>query len=152
MEPALAELISVSKSYAHIPVLKGVDFSVRAGEVHALLGGNGAGKSTLMKILAGLVTASGGHVRIGDQPLSPASPAQAQAMGLYLVPQEAHIFPNQSVLENVCIGLPQAASAYRARVKDLIADWSSFRISCTSCARCLTGLPCCAMAMSCTAL
>jgi len=122
MKPALAELISVSKSYAHIPVLKGVDFSVRAGEVHALLGGNGAGKSTLMKILAGLVTASGGRVRIGDQPLSPATPAQAQAMGLYLVPQEAHIFPNQSVLENVCIGLPQAASAYRARVKNLIAQ------------------------------
>ncbi|WP_417275546.1 autoinducer 2 ABC transporter ATP-binding protein LsrA [Celeribacter halophilus] len=121
MKPALAELISVSKSYAHIPVLKGVDFSVYAGEVHALLGGNGAGKSTLMKILAGLVTPTGGQVRIGGKTLSPATPSQAQAMGLYLVPQEAHIFPNQSVLENVCVGLPQAASAYRSRVKDLIS-------------------------------
>ncbi|PZX09840.1 autoinducer 2 ABC transporter ATP-binding protein LsrA [Celeribacter halophilus] len=121
MKPALAELISVSKNYAHIPVLKGVDFSVYAGEVHALLGGNGAGKSTLMKILAGLVTPTGGQVRIGGKALSPATPSQAQAMGLYLVPQEAHIFPNQSVLENVCVGLPQAASAYRSRVKDLIA-------------------------------
>lgn len=121
MKPALAELISVSKSYAHIPVLKGVDFSVYAGEVHALLGGNGAGKSTLMKILAGLVTPTGGQVRIGGKALSPATPSQAQAMGLYLVPQEAHIFPNQSVLENVCVGLPQAASAYRSRVKDLIS-------------------------------
>ncbi len=121
MKPALAELISVSKNYAHIPVLKGVDFSVYAGEVHALLGGNGAGKSTLMKILAGLVTPTGGQVRIGGKALSPATPSQAQAMGLYLVPQEAHIFPNQSVLENVCVGLPQAASAYRSRVKDLIS-------------------------------
>jgi AI-2 transport system ATP-binding protein len=121
MKPALAELISVSKSYAHIPVLKGVDFSVYAGEVHALLGGNGAGKSTLMKILAGLVPPTGGQVRIGGKTLSPATPSQAQAMGLYLVPQEAHIFPNQSVLENVCVGLPQAASAYRSRVKDLIS-------------------------------
>lgn len=121
MKPALAELISVSKSYAHIPVLKGVDFSVYAGEVHALLGGNGAGKSTLMKILAGLVTPTGGQVRIGGKGLSPATPSQAQAMGLYLVPQEAHIFPNQSVLENVCVGLPQAASTYRSRVKDLIS-------------------------------
>ncbi|WP_226551382.1 autoinducer 2 ABC transporter ATP-binding protein LsrA [Celeribacter naphthalenivorans] len=121
MKPTLAELVSVSKNYGPVAVLKGVDFSVRKGEVHALLGGNGAGKSTLMKILAGLVPATGGQVQIGGAALSPATPAQAQAMGLYLVPQEAHIFPNQSVLENVCIGLPQAASAYRSRVKDLIA-------------------------------
>ena len=122
MKAALAELISVSKSYANIPVLKGVNFSVQAGEVHALLGGNGAGKSTLMKILAGLVVASKGTVRIGGKPLSPATPAQAQSIGLYLVPQEAHIFPNQSVLENVCIGLPLAAKMYRTRVEDLIGQ------------------------------
>jgi AI-2 transport system ATP-binding protein len=122
MKPALAELISVSKSYGRIPVLRGVDFSVRPGEIHALLGGNGAGKSTLMKILAGLVAATGGQVRIGGKVLSPATPAQSQAMGLYLVPQEAHIFPNQSVLQNVCIGLPQAADSYRSRVTDLIAQ------------------------------
>ncbi len=122
MEPVLAELDSVSKSYAGIPVLKRVNFSVRAGEIHALLGGNGAGKSTLMKILAGLVQASGGDVRIADAPLVPATPAQALAMGLYLVPQEAHIFPNQSVLENICIGLPKPAAAYRARVEELIAQ------------------------------
>lgn len=122
MKAALAELISVSKSYANVPVLKGVNFTVHAGEVHALLGGNGAGKSTLMKILAGLVVASGGKVRIGGKPLAPATPAQAQSMGLYLVPQEAHIFPNQSVIENVCIGLPQAAKVYRARVEELISQ------------------------------
>lgn len=122
MEPVLAELDSVSKSYAGIPVLKRVNFSVRAGEIHALLGGDGAGKSTLMKILAGLVQASGGDVRIADAPLVPATPAQALAMGLYLVPQEAHIFPNQSVLENICIGLPKPAAAYRARVEELIAQ------------------------------
>ena len=122
MEPVLAELDSVSKSYAGVPVLKRVNFSVRAGEIHALLGGNGAGKSTLMKILAGLVQASGGEVRIANAPLEPATPAQALAMGLYLVPQEAHIFPNQSVLENICIGLPKPSAAYRARVEELIAQ------------------------------
>ncbi|MDT0684284.1 autoinducer 2 ABC transporter ATP-binding protein LsrA [Roseicyclus sp. F158] len=122
MSTVLAELSDVSKSYAGIPVLKGVDFTVRAGEIHALLGGNGAGKSTLMKILSGLVQASGGAVRLGGEPLSPATPAQAQAMGLYLVPQEAHIFPNQSVLQNICIGMPKAAGAYRQRVEELIAQ------------------------------
>jgi AI-2 transport system ATP-binding protein len=122
MELLLAELSAVSKSYASTPVIKGVDFSVRAGEIHALLGGNGAGKSTLMKILAGLVPATSGQVKIGGQPLSPATPAQAQAMGLYLVPQEAHIFPNQSVLENICVGLPKPAANYRTRITDLIAQ------------------------------
>ncbi|WP_343504593.1 autoinducer 2 ABC transporter ATP-binding protein LsrA [Alloyangia pacifica] len=122
METVLAELKSVSKSYAGVPVLKAVDFTIRSGEVHALLGGNGAGKSTLMKILAGLVSASGGEVRLGGAPLSPATPAQAQAMGLYLVPQEAHIFPNQSVLQNICVGMPKPAGAYRARVEELIAQ------------------------------
>ena len=122
MTSALAELGLVSKSYGNVPVLKGVDFTVRAGEIHALLGGNGAGKSTLMKILAGLVPATSGLVSIGGAPLQPATPAQAQSMGLYLVPQEAHIFPNQSVLENICIGLPKRAEFYRTRVKELIAD------------------------------
>lgn len=122
MDTVLAELSSVSKSYAGVPVLKQVDFSVRSGEIHALLGGNGAGKSTLMKILAGLVSATGGQVRLGGVPLTPATPAQAQAMGLYLVPQEAHIFPNQSVLTNICVGMPKPANAYRARVEALIAQ------------------------------
>lgn len=118
----LAELISVSKSYAQVPVLKGIDFTVRAGEIHALLGGNGAGKSTLMKILAGLVSASSGQVRINNTTLSVSTPAHAQALGLYLVPQEAHIFPNQSVLQNICIGLPLAAAAYQPRLEQLIRE------------------------------
>lgn len=122
MDKLLAELRSVSKSYAAVRVLKGVHFSVRAGEIHALLGGNGAGKSTLMKILAGLVAPSGGEVRLGGAPLVPATPAQAQAMGLYLVPQEAHIFPNQTVLQNIAVGMPKPAGAYRARVEALIAQ------------------------------
>ncbi|WP_236858223.1 ATP-binding cassette domain-containing protein [Cereibacter sphaeroides] len=122
MDKLLAELRSVSKSYAAVRVLKGVHFSVRAGEIHALLGGNGAGKSTLMKILAGLVAPSGGEVRLGGAPLVPATPAQAQAMGLYLVPQEAHIFPNQTVLQNIAVGMPKPAGPYPRGVEALIAQ------------------------------
>jgi len=122
MAQTLAQLRRVSKQYAGVEVLRDVDFDVQAGEIHALLGGNGAGKSTLMKVLAGLTAASRGEVRIGDHPLLRASPAQAQLMGVYLVPQEAHIFPNRSVLENICIGLPQPARAYRPAVEKRIAQ------------------------------
>ncbi len=114
MAHTLAELRNVSKRYAGVEVLRNVSFDVRDGEIHALLGGNGAGKSTLVKILAGLTAASLGEVWIGGQHLSHPSPSQSQALGLYLVPQEAHIFPNRSVLENICIGLPRPARAYRA--------------------------------------
>jgi AI-2 transport system ATP-binding protein len=117
MAHTLAELRNVSKRYAGVEVLRNVSFDVREGEIHALLGGNGAGKSTLVKILAGLTSASLGEVWIGGHHLSHPSPSQSQAMGLYLVPQEAHIFPNRSVLENICIGLPRPARAYRATAR-----------------------------------
>ncbi|SDF13375.1 monosaccharide ABC transporter ATP-binding protein, CUT2 family [Limimaricola pyoseonensis] len=122
MGEMLAELRGVTKAYGPVQVLRDVDFEIRAGEIHALLGGNGAGKSTLMKILAGLVPASAGEIRINGTSLSHPTPAQVQALGLYLVPQEAHIFPHQSVLQNVCIGLPRAAHHYRDRIERHIAE------------------------------
>jgi AI-2 transport system ATP-binding protein len=122
MVQTMAELRRVSKRYANVVVLHDVDFQINTGEIHALLGGNGAGKSTLVKILAGLATASAGDVLIGGRLINHANPARAQAMGLYLVPQEAHIFPNKSVLENICMGLPLAARAYRKSVIQYIAE------------------------------
>ena len=125
----MTELISargISKIYGSAKVLDSVDFDLQAGEVHALLGGNGAGKSTLMRILSGLTSAESGNgndagqIFIGGQKLVHASPAEAQRLGLYLVPQEAQLFPNQDVLQNICIGLPQPAAHYRARIEQLI--------------------------------
>ncbi len=114
-----AELKGVSKSFGGTPVLRDVDFAVKAGEVHALLGGNGAGKSTLMRILSGLIAADAGVVEIGGQALAQATPRAAQKLGLYLVPQEAHVFAHRSVLENVTIGLPRSPSFYAGRVAEL---------------------------------
>lgn len=117
----LVAATGITKRYGGTPVLKGVNFDLQAGEVHALLGGNGAGKSTLMKILSGLVSADEGTVTICGQVLSSASPAEAQRLGLYLVPQEAQLFPNQTVLDNICLGLPQPARFYRDKVAAMIA-------------------------------
>ena len=110
------------KSYGGTAVLKGINIELLAGQVHALLGGNGAGKSTLMKTIAGLVSPDQGSIEINEQVLSTPSPAAAQALGLYLVPQEAHILPNQSVLENICLGLKAKPRALRAQAEALLRD------------------------------
>ncbi|MCX5512582.1 autoinducer 2 ABC transporter ATP-binding protein LsrA [Kaistia algarum] len=126
-EPAAttaALLTDIWKSYGAAPVLKGVSLRLARGEVHALLGGNGAGKSTLMKILSGLIAANSGSVEIHGRPLTQASPALAQQLGLYLVPQEAHILGNQSVLENICLGLKASPRSLRRRVEQLVAELS----------------------------
>lgn len=119
----LIEAKGIHKSYGSTRVLQDVAFDLQAGEVHALLGGNGAGKSTLMKILSGLVAASAGEVHIAGRMLTLSSPAEAQRLGLYLVPQEAQLFPNQDVLENICLGLPKPAAFYRAKVEQLVAQF-----------------------------
>ena len=120
-EPA-ARLMGIWKSFGAVAVLKGVDLTVRPRRVHALLGGNGAGKSTLVKIMAGLLPCDRGTVEIGGRPLQQASPAAAHSCGLYLVPQEAHILPNQTVLENVCLGLRERLSVLRPQVEALVSE------------------------------
>nr|WP_295815060.1 autoinducer 2 ABC transporter ATP-binding protein LsrA [uncultured Nitratireductor sp.] len=117
-----AQLTDIWKSYGAVPVLKGVSLTLRVGEVHALLGGNGAGKSSLMKVMSGVIPANSGSVEINGQALTSASPAVAQKLGLYFVPQEAHIFPNRTVLENICLGLAASARTLRARVEHLIDE------------------------------
>lgn len=90
----------LSKAYAQ-PVLTSVDFEVRAGEVHALMGENGAGKSTLCRIVAGLVTKDAGDMRLDGEAYLPASKAAAEAHGVRMVMQELSLLPTLSVAENL---------------------------------------------------
>jgi ribose transport system ATP-binding protein len=94
------EMKKINKSFFGTPVLKGVDFSVLPGEVHALAGENGAGKSTLMKILQGVYTMDSGHIEIAGQPVQIHSFHDAQSHGIGMVFQEFSLIPDLSVAQN----------------------------------------------------
>lgn len=100
-ETLAVELKGIVKSFNSVPVLRGVDFQLRKGEIHALMGGNGAGKSTLMKILQGVYTLDGGEVEVGGTPVNIRSPQDAKANGIGMVFQEFSLIPTLTVAQNV---------------------------------------------------
>lgn len=90
--------------YGGQPVLHNVSFTAKAGEVLTVVGPNGSGKSTLMKTVCGLLRPSAGRIALGGRDVTTLSaPARGKA-GLGYVPQEANVFPNMSVLENLRLG------------------------------------------------
>jgi len=117
----LLELEGVWKVFSGVPVLKGVRFALAPGEIHALLGGNGSGKSTLMKIIAGVYAMDAGTMRFQGTPVRVESPHAAHALGIYMVPQEPHVFPHLSLLENLGMGLPYTPRELGERVEPLMA-------------------------------
>ena len=101
--PVLLQGRGIGKTYA-TPVLAGVDFELRAGEVLALTGENGAGKSTLSKIVAGLVQPTDGTLTLAGQAYAPASRKDAEKLGVRMVMQELSLVPTLSVAENLLLG------------------------------------------------
>ncbi len=101
--PDLLQALDISKHYGGIAALKRARFSVRAGEVHALMGENGAGKSTLAKIIAGSVQPDSGQILIDGQPVAIATPLDAQQHGIGIIYQELDLFPNLTAGENIVI-------------------------------------------------
>jgi ribose transport system ATP-binding protein len=106
IDPAqtLLDATGLSKTFGIVEVLKGIDLSVRAGEVHAIIGENGAGKSTLMKILAGNHQPTTGEIRMDGQPVVFAGPIDAEARGIVLVHQEILLAPDLTVAQNIYLG------------------------------------------------
>jgi ribose transport system ATP-binding protein len=98
------EMRNISKSFPGVQALENVNFSVRRGEVHALLGENGAGKSTLMKILAGAYQLDSGEVLLDGQLVAITDPIAAQHLGVSMIYQELNLVPQISVAENIFLG------------------------------------------------
>lgn len=98
------EMSGISKSFGSFKALDNVDFSVRKGTIHALLGENGAGKSTLMKILYGLYTKDAGEIRIKGEPCEIKNPKQAIGQGIGMVHQHFMLVENMTIAENIVLG------------------------------------------------
>ena len=111
--PAL-EARGIVKTFPGVVANDHVDFDLRTGEIHALLGENGAGKSTLMNILAGLYRPDSGELRLDGRPIVFGSPREAIAAGLGMVHQHFTLVPSQTVTENVLLGLSKPRFWLRA--------------------------------------
>jgi rhamnose transport system ATP-binding protein len=101
MAAPLLEARSIHKSFAGVRALKGVDFDLRAGEVHALVGENGAGKSTLIQIITGALTADSGTLKVDGGEVVHNNPALARSLGIAAIYQQPSLFPHLSVAENI---------------------------------------------------
>jgi simple sugar transport system ATP-binding protein len=106
MAALAVSMVSIDKAFPGVVANRGVDFSARWSEVHALLGENGAGKTTLMSILAGLYRPDAGHIAIDGQPVTFHSPRDAIDHGIGMVYQHYRLVPSQTVAENLLLGVP----------------------------------------------
>jgi rhamnose transport system ATP-binding protein len=100
----ILELKSITKYFPGIKALDGINLNIKEGEVHALIGENGAGKSTLVKILTGVYTPTAGEILYQGKILSFKNAIEAQEAGITAIHQEASMFPELSVMENIFMG------------------------------------------------
>jgi ABC-type sugar transport system ATPase subunit len=110
---AILEFRQATKAFRGIPAIKNIDFTLTAGEIHAIVGENGAGKSTLMKVLAGVYELTSGELIFDGKPLHLKSPAEALAQGIAMVFQETNLVPSMSVAQNIYLGEEQLFNRLR---------------------------------------
>src|SRR5207244_13114460 len=101
---AMLEVSSLHVGYGAMPVLRGIDLSVMANEIVAVLGSNGAGKTTLNRALSGLIVPTTGRIRWFGTSIDGVAPAAIVASGLIQVREGRRIFPNLSIKENLVRG------------------------------------------------
>jgi len=116
----LLRMRGINKGFPGVQALDGVNFDVRGGEVHSLVGHNGAGKSTLIKILTGAYSRDGGAITLNGRPVSFATPAAAQDGGIATIYQEVNLVPYMTAPENIFLGREPHAGFGRV-------DWARMR-------------------------
>ena len=120
MEPqAVLEVRGIEKSFGATKALRGVNFSLRRGEIHALVGENGAGKSTLMNIIAGVFQADAGEILIDGRQVQIKNPHEAQKLGIGFVHQEIALCPHVTVAENIFISEINNSKKFTVNYKQL---------------------------------
>ncbi|HEY0862653.1 MAG TPA: sugar ABC transporter ATP-binding protein [Lacunisphaera sp.] len=123
----LLTLRRIAKNFGGVRALRGVDFDLAAGEVHALLGENGAGKSTLIKVVTGAHLPDDGEITVAGRTVRRLTPTLAQQLGIACIYQQPALFPDLTVAENIGLRLEHGGArrridwpARRARAKDLL--------------------------------
>src|SRR5262245_38655218 len=101
---AIVEMQKITKAYRGVPAVREIDFELRKGEIHALLGENGAGKSTLTKVMAGVIDASSGRMLYRGKETKFATPSEALREGIAMVFQETSLVPSMTVAQNLYLG------------------------------------------------
>jgi len=104
MTEIVLSLSSATKLYAGVPAIENVDFDLRRGEIHALVGENGAGKSTLTKVMAGVVALTSGTMMVDGAKVAPKTPLEARHLGIAMVFQENSLVPTMTVAQNLFLG------------------------------------------------
>ncbi|MFC0243252.1 sugar ABC transporter ATP-binding protein [Rhodopseudomonas telluris] len=107
------QIAAGSKVYSGVHAIDKVDFTLRPGEIHALLGENGAGKSTLCKAIAGAIKLTSGDYYLGGEKVSFSSPGEALAQGVAMVYQETSLVPSMTVAQNLELGMEKWFTVYR---------------------------------------
>jgi len=128
-ERPILEMRAIAKNFPGVRALSNVDFDLRHGEIHALLGENGAGKSTLIKILGGVYAPDGGEIHLESETVAIDSPVTATRLGIAIIHQDLNIIPGLTVADNILLGQhPVSRSGFinenrmYARAQDMLQE------------------------------
>lgn len=107
---ALLDVVGLRAGYGDVPVLRGIDLSITAGSITALIGANGAGKTTLLRTISGIIPAEAGSIHYDGQDIIGMPPQDIVRAGLVQVPEGRRLFPDMTVLENLLVGSSSPAA------------------------------------------
>jgi branched-chain amino acid transport system ATP-binding protein len=122
---ALLEVVGLCAGYGDVPVLRGIDLSIRPGSITALIGTNGAGKTTLLRAISGIIPAGTGTIRYDGRDIVGMAPQDIVRAGLVQVPEGRRLFPDMTVLENLLVGSSSPVARPR-RQKNLATVFELF--------------------------